>query len=50
QPLSCHECGGKFQRKHDLLRHVRTRHTQEKPFKCPNCPLAFARSDSLKKH
>ncbi|KAJ3107910.1 hypothetical protein HDU97_002842 [Phlyctochytrium planicorne] len=50
QPLSCHECGLKFQRKHDLLRHVRTRHSIEKPFECPICGMKFSRADSLKKH
>ncbi|KAJ3063571.1 hypothetical protein HK102_008434, partial [Quaeritorhiza haematococci] len=46
----CTYCGSAFHRKNDLKRHIRSRHTGEKPFQCNRCGKRFGRSDTLKKH
>ncbi|KAI8849917.1 hypothetical protein BC829DRAFT_174262 [Chytridium lagenaria] len=39
----CPHCPTSFLRPHDLHRHIRTKHTSDRPFKCPNCPASFSR-------
>lgn len=46
---ACNKCPKKFNTTASLNRHTLT-HTGEKPFKCKECSLAFARLDSLKGH
>ncbi|KAF9951973.1 hypothetical protein BGZ70_000787 [Mortierella alpina] len=52
--FTCHfdDCGKIFKRSEHLKRHVRSIHTQEKPFGCPihNCTKRFSRSDNLNQH
>jgi len=45
----CDKC---FKRSEHLKRHVRSIHTNEKPYPCsfPGCNKAFARGDNLKQH
>ncbi|KAF8938678.1 hypothetical protein BGZ47_008473 [Haplosporangium gracile] len=43
-------CGWSFARRHDLERHVRSRHSAEKLFKCKTCPIQCGRSDAFKRH
>ncbi|KAF9136446.1 hypothetical protein BGX30_011187 [Mortierella sp. GBA39] len=43
-------CGWSFARRHDLERHVRSRHSTEKLFKCKTCPIQCGRSDAFKRH
>ncbi|KAF9094279.1 hypothetical protein BGX23_002293 [Mortierella sp. AD031] len=43
-------CGWSFARRHDLERHVRSRHSPEKMFKCKTCPTQCGRSDAFKRH
>ena len=46
------ECNGKihYRDRHFLNRHIRTRHTFEKPFQCDICERRFGRKDRLKSH
>ena len=46
------ECIGKryFRDKTMLDRHIRIKHTLEKPFKCDNCKRPFRRKDELRQH
>ncbi|KAF9926667.1 hypothetical protein FBU30_003780 [Linnemannia zychae] len=43
-------CGWSFARRHDLERHVRSRHSGEKLYKCKTCPIQCGRSDAFKRH
>ncbi|KAK8787245.1 hypothetical protein V5799_022982 [Amblyomma americanum] len=45
----CHECQATFVQKTHLVGHMRT-HTGEKPFRCPDCPKAYASRSGLIKH
>ncbi|XP_077381417.1 uncharacterized protein LOC144021192 [Festucalex cinctus] len=48
--FTCGICTDKhFTSAHKLARHMRT-HTQEKPFRCPNCPTVFSESYHLTRH
>ncbi|KAJ3112709.1 hypothetical protein HDU96_004256 [Phlyctochytrium bullatum] len=47
---ACSECGAAFRRWHDLLRHVRAKHSRHRPYSCHVCGAGFSRADSLKKH
>jgi uncharacterized Zn-finger protein len=49
KPFSCPECFQQFNRKHDLIRHMRI-HTNDKPFSCERCGKSFTRLDALKRH
>ncbi|KAF9404388.1 hypothetical protein BGZ94_004213 [Podila epigama] len=46
------DCGKLFKRSEHLKRHVRSLHTQERPYICPapDCPKRFSRSDNLNQH
>ena len=46
------ECNGKihYRDRHFLNRHIRTKHTFEKPFQCDICERRFGRKDHLKSH
>ncbi|KAI9314179.1 hypothetical protein BX666DRAFT_1862770 [Dichotomocladium elegans] len=46
------ECGKIFKRSEHLKRHIRSIHTQEKPYECPYhaCSKRFSRSDNLNQH
>ncbi|RKO99558.1 hypothetical protein CXG81DRAFT_4847, partial [Caulochytrium protostelioides] len=50
RPHNCPDCEASFARKHDLQRHVRTLHTDQRRFKCGQCGQAFARADALRRH
>ncbi|KAJ3104814.1 hypothetical protein HDU96_008816 [Phlyctochytrium bullatum] len=43
-------CGVRFARAHDLVRHRRTAHSEERLFRCERCGIACKRKDSLAKH
>ena len=43
-------CAATFSRKHDLRRHMRSLHSEDRPHHCAHCNLSFARSDALKRH
>ena len=53
-PFKCYlgECTGKtgFRNKHLLIRHIRAKHTLDKPYPCRLCDWRFNRKDYLKKH
>ncbi|KAF9994150.1 hypothetical protein BGZ80_003248 [Entomortierella chlamydospora] len=44
------KCHWEFARRHDLDRHMSSRHSFEKPFKCGTCGATCGRNDSLKRH
>ncbi|KZT42703.1 hypothetical protein SISSUDRAFT_979905 [Sistotremastrum suecicum HHB10207 ss-3] len=46
------QCGKRFSRGEHLKRHIRSIHTNEKPFKCPfhSCDKYFSRFDNLTQH
>ncbi|KAF9348705.1 hypothetical protein BGX26_012912 [Mortierella sp. AD094] len=44
------KCHWEFARRHDLDRHMSSRHSFEKPFKCVTCGATCGRNDSLKRH
>ena len=48
--FSCEICSSTFKRSHDLKRHLRSLHTNARPFQCFTCPKFFARMDALKRH
>ncbi|ORZ18407.1 hypothetical protein BCR41DRAFT_286942, partial [Lobosporangium transversale] len=43
-------CNWRFARRHDLERHMSSRHAFDKPFKCKGCGAECGRNDSLKRH
>ncbi|ORZ18237.1 hypothetical protein BCR41DRAFT_285999, partial [Lobosporangium transversale] len=43
-------CSWAFARRHDLERHVRSRHSQGNLFQCKTCGQKCTRSDALKRH
>jgi len=43
-------CGKRFGRGEHLKRHVRSIHTNEKPYICPECNKPFSRFDNLSQH
>ncbi|KPV76450.1 uncharacterized protein RHOBADRAFT_894, partial [Rhodotorula graminis WP1] len=45
-------CGKCFKRSEHLKRHVRSIHTNERPFQCqwPTCKRLFSRHDNLNQH
>lgn len=45
------ECNGRhFRDRCGFTRHIRTKHTLDKPFACNLCDIRFGRKDSLQKH
>ena len=45
------ECNGRhFRDRCGFTRHIRTKHTLDKPFACNLCDMRFGRKDSLQKH
>ncbi|PGH13618.1 hypothetical protein AJ80_06250 [Polytolypa hystricis UAMH7299] len=43
-------CAKKFSRKTDLVRHVDSVHKKLRKFRCDQCPRAFTRQDTLRRH
>ncbi|KAF9149727.1 hypothetical protein BGX21_011007 [Mortierella sp. AD011] len=43
-------CSWSFARRHDLERHMRSRHSGEKLFKCKTCGAECGRNDAFKRH
>ena len=51
ESLSCDICKkNSFVSKRTLSNHMRSVHSNEKPFKCEYCKMTFARSETLSKH
>ena len=46
----CEQCGQFFVQKTNLIRHMKTVHTNNKPFQCKECDATFSRSDGLTDH
>ncbi|KAJ3091833.1 hypothetical protein HDU96_002930, partial [Phlyctochytrium bullatum] len=46
KPIACPRCPTRFQRLHDMYRHLRTVHAEKRPFTCDLCGMSFARKDS----
>ncbi|KAL4078877.1 hypothetical protein V8B97DRAFT_1864981 [Scleroderma yunnanense] len=48
----CGYCGGQFKRGEHLKRHVRSIHTDERPWRCTfaGCRREFSRRDNLNQH
>ncbi|CAG9857600.1 unnamed protein product [Phyllotreta striolata] len=47
--FECGICEKRFASGNDLRKHIRT-HTDERPYACQHCPLAFRQAGSLKNH
>ncbi|KAG0265595.1 hypothetical protein BG011_004386 [Mortierella polycephala] len=43
-------CHWAFARRHDLERHVRSRHEKERTFRCKSCGIRCTRSDAIRRH
>ena len=48
--IDCPLCHRKLANRSNLRRHMRSRHSTERPFACPHCPLRFPDSSNRKKH
>jgi len=48
--LTCNRCEAKFNQKSNLLRHLRTQHSQTEALSCPHCFKVFKRQDNLRRH
>ena len=46
----CSICDREFSTKGSLTRHINDVHKERRTFKCPECPLTFARQETLDKH
>ena len=46
----CSICDKEFSTQGSLNRHINDVHEEKTAFKCPDCPLMFARRDTLDKH
>ena len=46
----CSKCDKEFSTKGSLKRHINDVHEEYRTFRCPECPLMFARADTLNKH
>ena len=47
---TCSLCDKEFSTKDSLKRHINDVHEEKRKFKCPECPLKFARQETLDKH
>lgn len=51
KPFKCEYCKTRFRHRWSLTRHVRSRHTHDKPFQCSTCPaVSFITSTQLQQH
>ncbi|KAG0338151.1 hypothetical protein BG004_007339 [Podila humilis] len=56
KPYACHEstakgpCTWSFARRHDLERHIKSRHLAVKFYECSTCGVKCTRSDAFKRH
>lgn len=50
KPFVCSHCFRKFTQKSTLTGHVRTKHTYETPYGCPDCPERFPTRNHLRAH
>ncbi|KAK6459419.1 uncharacterized protein RJT20DRAFT_132553 [Scheffersomyces xylosifermentans] len=48
--FSCSECDKQFKRSEHLKRHIRSVHSNIRPFHCKYCEKKFSRSDNLAQH
>ncbi|KAG0229352.1 hypothetical protein BGW41_003051 [Actinomortierella wolfii] len=44
------DCNWDFVRRHDLDRHIKSKHMPDKPYACTKCTSRFGRSDALQRH
>ncbi|KAJ3115145.1 hypothetical protein HDU96_001111 [Phlyctochytrium bullatum] len=50
KPQVCEVCGWGFSRRHDLKRHIKTLHNDDRPFSCSSCHQRFLKEDQLARH
>jgi uncharacterized Zn-finger protein len=50
KPFVCVECPLKFSRRHDLTRHVKSKHFLKSYGPCRDCDAMFSRSDAYQRH
>lgn len=50
KPFACKQCESAFTTSGELVRHIRYRHTRERPHRCPECSYAAVEMSKLKRH